>query len=186
MVQVKTTTPMIPGSVYSITATNILDCRHNPIGPVNKVKVGLPGEPLAGEWVINEILFDPGPNANDYVEFYNNSSKIFNAAKFHIANRNSTGVISSIKALSNGDFLIFPGDHIVVTEDAENLSLQYLVKYPENILTPGSLPSFPDDEGTVIVLNSQGIVIDEVHYRDDWHFNLIENAEGVALERIDA
>jgi hypothetical protein len=27
--------------------------------------------------------------------------------------------------------------------------------------------------------------VDEVKYKDDWHFKLIDNAEGVALERID-
>jgi hypothetical protein len=27
--------------------------------------------------------------------------------------------------------------------------------------------------------------VDEVKYKDDWHFKLIDNAEGVSLERID-
>ena len=37
----------------------------------------------------------------------------------------------------------------------------------------------------MVGLNFQGIVVDEVKYKDDWHFQLIDNAEGVALERID-
>jgi hypothetical protein len=48
-----------------------------------------------------------------------------------------------------------------------------------------SLPSYPDEEGDVILLNGQGAVVDEVKYKDDWHFKLIDNAEGVSLERID-
>ena len=47
------------------------------------------------------------------------------------------------------------------------------------------LPSFPDDEGDVVALNFQGDVVDEVKYKDDWHFKLIDNDEGVSLERID-
>jgi hypothetical protein len=59
--------------------------------------VGLPADALPGEWIINEILFNPRPNAFDYVEFYNKSNKIFDASKLYIANRNSNAVISSIK-----------------------------------------------------------------------------------------
>jgi hypothetical protein len=184
-VQLKTTTPLLPNTVYTITATNIKDCKNNNIGAANKAKVGLPVDAAAGEWIINEILFNPRSNAFDYVEFYNNSNKIFDASKLYIANRNSTGVISSIKVLSAVPFYVFPGDHIVETEDADNLAMQYLVKNPDNVLIISSPPSFSDDEGTVVALNFQGNVVDEVKYKDDWHFKLIDDDEGVSLERID-
>jgi hypothetical protein len=184
-VQLKTTTPLATNTVYTITANNVKDCKSNNIGAANKARVGLPVDASTGEWVINEILFNPRSNAFDFVEFYNNSNKIFDASKLYIANRNSTGVISSIKALSTTPFYIFPGDHIVETEDADNLAGQYLVKNPDNVLVVSSPPSFSDDQGTVVVLNFQGSVIDEVKYKDDWHFKLIDDAEGVSLERID-
>ena len=41
-------------------------------------------------------------------------------------------------------------------------------------------------KGSVLLLNQQGAVVDEVKYSDDWHFKLIDNAEGVSLERVDA
>jgi hypothetical protein len=47
------------------------------------------------------------------------------------------------------------------------------------------MPSFNDDEGNVILLNFQGKIIDRVNYKDDWHFKLIDNEEGISLERID-
>ncbi len=34
-------------------------------------------------------------------------------------------------------------------------------------------------------LNAQGNIIDELVYNEKWHFKLIDNDEGVALERID-
>ena len=46
------------------------------------------------------------------------------------------------------------------------------------------MPSLPDDKGTVLLLNIQGIIIDELQYDAKWHFPLIDNAEGVALERM--
>lgn len=185
MVQLRTGSALAANTVYTITASNIRDCKGNSIGTANKARVGLPTDAASGEWIINEILFNPRSNAFDFVEFYNNSNKIFDASKLYIANRNSSGVVSSIKALSPVPFYVFPGDHIVETEDAASLSLQYLVKNPDNVLIISSPPSFPDDEGTIVALNFQGNGIDEVKYKDDWHFKLIDNAEGVALERID-
>ena len=184
-VQLKINNPLTANTVYTITAINVKDCKNNNIGAVNKARVGLPVDPAAGEWIINEILFNPRPNANDFIEFYNNSNKIFDASKLYIANRNSSGAISSIKVLSATPFYIFPGDYLVETEDADNLALQYLVKNPDNVVTISSPPSFSDDEGNVIALNFQGTVVDEVKYKDDWHFKLIDNNEGVSLERID-
>jgi hypothetical protein len=35
------------------------------------------------------------------------------------------------------------------------------------------------------LLNHQGAILDEVNYSADWHFKLLDNAEGVSLERID-
>lgn len=185
LVQLKTNTPMAANTVYTITASNVKDCKGNNIGAVNKARVGLPVDAAAGEWIINEILFNPRSNAFDFVEFYNNSNKIFDASKLYIANRNTSGAVSSIKALSTAPFYVFPGDYIVETEDAGSLAMQYLVKNPDNVLVISSPPSFSDDEGNVIALNFQGNIVDEVKYKDDWHFKLIDNAEGVSLERID-
>lgn len=138
----------------------------------------------ANEMVINEILFNP-KNGSDYVEFYNRSNKIFDVNKMYVANRNSSGAISSTRLISPTPYYIFPGEYIVVTEDAINLALDYLVQNPDALFVVSSLPSFPDNEGGVILLNFQGAVVDEVRYKDDWHFALIDNAEGVSLERID-
>jgi len=184
-VQLKTNTALTANTIYTITANNITDCKGNRIGSANKAKVGLPTDPVAGDWIINEILFNPRPNGFDYIELYNNSNKILDAAKLYIANRSSAGTVSSIKVLSTIPHYIFPGDHMVITEDADNLALNYLVQNPGNVLVISSAPSFPDDEGIVIALNFQGEVVDEVKYKDDWHFKLIDNAEAVALERID-
>ena len=184
-VQLKTNDHLAANTVYHITVEHVADCKNNLVGTDNKVRVGLPVDPASDEWIINEILFNPRPNAYDYIEFYNNSNKIFDAAKLYIANRNGSGAISSIKALSTVPVYIFPGDYIAVTEDAGNLALNYLVKNPDNVLVISSPPSFPDEGGTVIALNFQGSITDEVNYKKSWHFKLINDDEGIALERID-
>ena len=184
-VQLKLTTVMLANTVFNITVNNVTDCKNNSIGARNKAKVGLAVDAVATEVVINEILFNPKTGGSDYVEFYNRSSKIFDANKLYIANRNSSGAVSSTRLISTIPYYIFPGDYIVVTGDAINLSLDYMVQNPDAVFELSSLPSFPDDEGDVILLNFQGTIVDEVKYKDDWQFALLSTPDGVALERID-
>jgi hypothetical protein len=184
-VQLRLTTPMQANIVYNITVKNVTDCKNNIIGTRNKAKIGMPVDASAMEIVINEILFNPKSGASDYIEFYNRSNKIIDANKLYIANRNSSGAISSAKLISPIPYYIFPGDYIVATEDAVNLPLNYMVQNPDAVFVVSPMPSFPDDKGDVILLNLQGAVVDEVKYLDDWQFALLANPEGVSLERID-
>ena len=184
-VVVKLSAPLQKRNIYTLTAINVNDCKGNAIGAFNKVNIGLAEEALPADIVINEILFDPKPNAFDFVEIYNNSNKIFDAGKLYIANRNTSGGISSAKKLSEIPFYIFPGDYIVLTEDVASLAHEYLVQNPRSILDVASMPSYPDDKGVVVITNAQEGVIDEVAYSAKWHFALISDAEGVSLERVD-
>ena len=184
-VQLRLSTPLQIGNVGNLTVTNVTDCKLNGIGASNKTKIGLPQTTAAMDIVINEILFNPKPNGYDYIEFYNRSNKTIDASKLYIANRNSNGVVSNLKKLSEDPLYIFPGDYLVVTEDKTNLKLNYLVKNEDAVLQLSSLPSFPDDKGDVVLVSVNGDIIDEVAYEDNWHFGLIDNNEGVALERID-
>ena len=184
-VQLRLNSAMQVNTIYTITVNNVTDCKNNAVSSKNKTKIGLPVDAAATEMVINEILFNPKSGSSDYIEFYNRSNKIFDANKLYVANRNSSGAISSAKLLSTIPWYLFPGDYILVTENAINLSLDYLVQNPEAVFLVSSLPSFPDDAGDVILLNSQGAVVDEVKYKDDWQFALLANPDGVSLERID-
>lgn len=184
-VLLQTTTALQPGIVYTITATGIADCKGNTINNTTTAKTGLPGLALAGNLVINELLFNPRPNGNDYVELYNNGDSIIDLSSLYIANRHSSGAPGSISRLTTDPLYLFPGDYIALTTDADNLSLHYLVRNAAAVLSMASLPSFPDDDGTVIIMDQQGMTVDEISYADDWHFALIDNPEGVSLERID-
>jgi hypothetical protein len=177
--------PLSLGAVYNLTVNNVADCKNNVIATENSSRVGLPVEPSLSDIVINEILFNPKSNGFDYVEFYNVSSKIVDASRLYAANRNSSNVVSSIKQVSSTPFYIFPGDYLVITEDMRSLEMNYLVRKPGAVILLPALPSYPDDKGDILLLNGQGDIVDEVKYSDDWHFKLIDNPEGVSLERID-
>jgi len=174
------------GIAYKLTVTEVTDCSNNSIGQMNTALVGIPSDADTMDVVINEILFNPKPGGFDYVELFNRSKKIIDASQLYLANRSASGSINALRQLINSTFLVFPGDYLVVTEDAKKLKADYLVKNPGWIIEMNSFPSFPDDEGDVIVMNHLGKIIDELKYNEHWQFPLIRNTQGVALERIDA
>ncbi|MEO7306187.1 MAG: lamin tail domain-containing protein [Ferruginibacter sp.] len=178
-------TPLVRNKVYTVTVTGVTDCVGNGIAAKNTAKLGLASATDSFDLVINEILFNPKSNGVDYVELYNRSTKVIDLKKIYIANRNSAGTISSITQLSIENYLLFPEEFIVVTSDAAIVKRDFITLNPDAFVEVSSTPSYNDDEGDVIILNEQGRIVDELLYSDKWHFKLIDNKEGVALERID-
>jgi len=184
-VQLVIATPLLRNKIYTVTVAGNADCAGNGIGNKNNARVGLSEHTDSLDIVINEILFNPKPTSNDYVELYNRSNKILDLKNSSIANRNTAGAISSISQLSTESYLFFPGDFIVITESKALVLVDYVANNPDAFMELTSMPSFSDDKGNVVLLNEQGNITDEVSYDDSWHFKLISNEEGVSLERID-
>ena len=183
-VQLITAAKLNRQTVYELSYIGINDCPgKNSLS--GKIKIGIPETAENSDLIINEILFNPKSGGSDYVELYNRSLKVIDAAKLYLASRNSSNNISSQKSVSEKPAYLYPGDYRVVTENRDRLAMDYFVKDPRAVIEVPALPSYPDDEGTVVLLNYQGNRVDELHYFDDWHFKLIQNPEGVSLERID-
>jgi hypothetical protein len=135
--------------------------------------------------IINEILFNPKPGGVDYVELYNRSNKTIALNQLFIANRNSTGDISSVVPLGIGNDSLYPQHFIVATEDPTIVQSQYITPDPAAFIKVNTMPSFDDDNGDALILNTQDSIIDELKYDASWQFPLISDPEGVSLERID-
>ncbi|MBL7701398.1 MAG: lamin tail domain-containing protein [Ferruginibacter sp.] len=184
-VNLRLNTALSRNKVYTITVSAVTDCKANIIGTKNTARLGLSETADSLNIVINEILFNPKSNGTDYVEIYNRSNKIIDLKQTYIANRSSSGAISNIKQLSADNYLLFPQDFMVITEDPAIVKRDFITQNMDAFVTVPSMPSFNDDEGNVIILNAQGNITDELKYDEKWHFKLIDNREGVALERID-
>ena len=135
--------------------------------------------------VLNEILFNPTPTSTDYVELYNNTNFTIDLKNIKIANRNTAGQVSSIKTLTTNSYFLAPQRFVVITEDSALVKANYIVQNLNAFIIVPTMPSFNDDKSSVLILNAQGDVVDELKYDEKWHFSLITNREGVALERID-
>ncbi len=170
------------GQVYTLTVSNLTNCNNSAINN-NMVKTGITTLALANDVIINEILFDPKITGNDFVELYNKSNKLINTKELFIANRNGANIANQ-KLVSADDVILFPNEYLVITEDKLSLQQLYAVETPIAISEIATMPTFSADKGTCIILNSQGTIIDELSYEDDWHFPLLNNKKGISLERI--
>ena len=171
-----------PGAVHQLLIDGLTDCRGNMLEE-GHVRVGRAELPRPSDLIINELLFDPPPGAPDFIELYNRSNKIIDVQGLYLANRNSSGGLNSPQRVTDTPFLLFPQDYLLVTTAADQLRLHYLVA--GTVLEPPTLPSMPDDSGTIVLTDGAGLILDEVSYSAKWHFSLITNPQGVSLERID-
>ena len=114
------------------------------------------------------------------MELYNRSNKIIDLSILLMSNATSTP-----EKIVADPLYLFPGAYLVITEDRDAVLRSYLVKEEPSLITVPRLPSLPDDKGSFSLLNEGGREIDKLSYPENWHFALVANAEGVALERID-
>lgn len=185
-VTLTTSQPLIPDSVYWLTVVGVSDCRGQRITNRSRIKTGLFGNPDSARVVVNEILFNPLSPGVDYVELLNTGKTIVNLQQVSIGNRSASGTAGSPKQVSEQAALLFPGEYLVVTEDPAAVKKQFITRDETAFYRLTSMPSFPDDRGTVLVFNNRGRILDELAYDEKWHFALISEPAGVALERISA
>ena len=174
---------ILQGTIYTITCNNLSDCTGNVISDDNSAQFAVPENPDSNDVILNEILFNPITGGSDYVELFNRSNKILDLKQLYIASRNDTGAVISPSQCSDG-FLLMPGEYVAFTENTDWVTLNYFTPNPQNVLAVTTLPSFNDDEGTVVLTTFNGNILDELHYNDSWQFPLLNNNEGVSLERI--
>jgi hypothetical protein len=174
-----------PRRVYHLTISNSRDCAGNAIGASNTALAGVPEPIAANDFVINEVLFNPPTNGYDYLEIYNRSNKVMDAQRLYISGRDPAGALRSAVPVSTVPLLVFPGEFEVITENSRWVEQNYLVKQPGQLIELPSLPSLPDDQGDVVLLNEEGVVVDELNYDHKWHFALLDQEDGIALERLD-
>jgi len=164
---------------YTIEIQNVGDCWMNTTTLIGEFS--LPELAVAGDLVINEVLADPVTGGKDWIEIYNNSDKLIDLYNYQIANYDDDTISNFTQVEAH--ILIGPDEYIVLGEDIVQIPQQYSSVVPDNLYEM-DLPSFNNDSGTVYLIQNNA-VLDKVSYSDDWHFRLLDNTDGVSLERID-
>ncbi|HLP10837.1 MAG TPA: lamin tail domain-containing protein [Flavobacteriales bacterium] len=172
------------GILYTLTATNITDCEGNGIGVTNSTNFILAFGGLAKEIIINEVLFNPTTGVSDFIEVYNNSTKVINLKNWMFANVDND-TIDNHKTISTVDLLLQPGEYYAFTPDKTALVNYYVNAAQNRIVEIPSLPTYDNDSSTVILISANNLVIDRFSYTEEMQFPLLNSVEGVSLERMD-
>jgi len=170
------------GTKYLLTAESV-DCNGN-FSSFESDFFYLPENCEPSDIVINEIYFNPLPGGTDFVELFNQSSKHILLQGFSQYSFRDNDKIGPT-VLTENYRMLHPGDYLVLTSSPE-IFKNYFPFVDTTLILKTLLPSLPDDEGYYVFQNSYGVKVDSIFYSEDWHHPLLENREGVSLERLSA
>lgn len=168
------------GQRYEMVIDEVEDCQgiiHR--GPFHS-DFYLPRKADSGEVVINEVLFDPLSGGTDFVEIRNISQEYLKVSGpcLEVSHEDDTRF-----ACWQGDVILPPDGHLAFTEDTATLRDHYTCGHLMLFDHPG-LPT----EGSAVELfyHSFGFRrrLDRIKYREDWHSPVLEETEGVSLEKM--
>jgi hypothetical protein len=173
----------VDGIQLSLTVSGISDLTGKTMIPEN-LSFLFSFSPEVGSVLINEVLFNPFSGGTDFVELVNVSEVPVPVHRLKLANRNDTLALKQIYSVSSANRYLKPGQYLTCTKDPTAVIPFYFMNNPETFCKMASFPSYPDDAGTVVLLNDSLDVIDEFSYSAKMHSPFLANEEGVSLERI--
>lgn len=183
-IQLDLAQPLLTGTIYQIKSlANLQDCQGNGTGRSWSTGVVLPDQPEPGDILINEILFDPPVGGSDFVELVNFSQKFLSLEHLLIGNLQPGN--EEVKPLQLKS-LFFPGDHIVLTTDTTFVRTTW-PKTSSRLIHQVSVPSWANESGNVTLFHQNGpdlVLLDGFDYTADMHHPLLDDPEGVSLERV--
>ena len=172
------------GVVYSLTILGVSDCEGNSQGADSSLTFLLPYDAAPGDFVINEVLFNPYTGGSDYVELVNVSDRPLNLKGWLLANYDEEDGINSLKMITTSNYAVEAGGYVLLTPDTTDVMMNYIQHGIGNFIQ-ASLPSYNNDSGTVYLLTVDSLVSERFSYTEDMHFSLLSSVDGVSLERLD-
>lgn len=174
------------GNQYECEFTNICADIQGNIGVNEPFVFALTDSILHRNSILfSEILVNPKPGEFDIVELYNPTNLYFNCADLYMVGFDTiSNDVHTITQISDEFLLLAPGEFLVISEDIGKARYMSDCKENAKFIEMPNMPTMSDEEGTVMLVNKWGYVIDSLHYSEDWHSDVIADTEGVSLERV--
>jgi hypothetical protein len=174
---------MVAGILYNFELTGVTDCWGN-MANVITGKFALPEAAAAGDIIINELLYNPpGSDTKDFVEIYNNSNKNISLKNWSLADLED-GLPAPGKLITDLEFVIFPGEYLILTADGTRLKTYYHGTITARIWQMESMDDFSSTADIVYLIMPGGSFSDIFAYDDQMQFPLLNSDDGISLERI--
>ncbi len=179
--------PMQEGVIYTVLlSTNLCFCNGMKWEDPQSVMFGLPQQPERGDIRISEILFSPFSGQSEFIEIVNTSDRIIRSTDLWLFYTNNSS--SFIQRRIDIDFLIFPNEYHVFSDNPSSIIDTYEVPFP-NQLHASDLPSLTNAGGLLSLFvfdqNLDSVFIDDAIYSESFHDPLLDESNGISLERLD-
>ena len=136
-----------------------------------------------GDILINEVLFNPYDDGEDFVELYNNTDYTIMLNSIRLATWDADlQKLKTMVALPDSVFML-PQDYVVLTIDADAIYRYYTAKHRDKVVVMKKMPAYSNQQGVVIVSLEDSTVIDRFDYAEELHYRWLTDVEGVSLER---
>ncbi len=128
--------------------------------------------------VINEIMYEPGPDNSEFIEFLNTSGSEINIGGMKLYDDN--GMIGMISTVNH---FIGPGEFCLAAADSNLLRFYELDNCFTNFNFRGNF-SLSNDKETLILKDINGKTIDSISYSSEWHNKNYLSTKNISLEKI--
>ena len=145
--------------------------------------IGVPETAKAEDILFNEIMFNPFPGEDDYIELYNGSVKYISLDNLRFSSWKEDGSMSEPVYLTKEKRLFPPDSYLCFTKSPETAGERY-TSCKNKLVKVSALPSLPDDRGNILLVNAGGEILDKLIYTEKMHSSLIDRKEGISLEKI--
>ncbi|TVQ74220.1 MAG: hypothetical protein EA363_02045 [Balneolaceae bacterium] len=164
------------GVLYVLIISDIRDLFGNPIGETEKAfRYYETGLPEAGDIIINEVLYRPGPDNPRFIEILNRSEKVFDLRNWKIG-RSLGSAVSIADPESDDPVFLIPNELAVVSEPGLTVKNKEILHF--------EIPAFPSLSrfgDSIYLIRENYPATDSLTYLPAWG----GNRDGISLERVD-
>lgn len=176
---------LVVGAVHSLSLNDsLIDCAGQR-QPFTTFNFGIPLSAIPGDLRISEVLFNPFPEGEDFIEIVNLGSSFVDLASLRIGLWDPESMLSlSADVISEKHQILGPGEVAVLANKLEDLTAFYPFNTGQFVAV-GTMPSMPDKGAALQLLNADLMPIDRVVFTEEAHSPLVPQAEGRSLYRLD-
>lgn len=170
--------PLENSKFYTLKLFNIKDLIGNNAPSLVSNQLRFVPKVASEDVILSEILFNPYPEAEDFIELYNKRTFAINLNGLIIKNNSKK---ESKTVLT--DIIIEGNSYLAISKNIAKIKSIY--QPPSNsIVITNDLPSFNDDKGNVAIYTNANILLDSFDYDQSIHNRLLADKEGVSLEKV--
>ncbi len=135
--------------------------------------------------IFNELLFNPNSQGVDFIELYNPTDLAYDFSELYFAKFDLKNNYTYLEKISSKKMILKPQQYALISSNCEKICEIYNCKNEQSLMINMlNFPSLDDKEDAIVLINKKEITLDSIAYSKTWHNALLDDENGVSLERI--